>query len=399
MNEKRFKFLAESLNDCIEKMQDLTAKAVTDTGEERAFTEDEQKEFDALEARAQALKNTIEAEERARDLELKPTEPEKKPEEKKEMTEEQRALSEERAFADYLRGVVSEERASGDVNLTKSDGTATIPTTIANKIITKVYDTCPIARMATRYNIKGTLTIPFYPATVSGSTPDITMAYADEFSELESTRGVFDNITLQGFLSGVLTKVSKSLINNSQFDIVSFVIDHMAESIARWLEKELLIGTNNKIAGLSGITQTVSAGSTSAITTDKLIDLQDTIKDAFQANACWIMSPSTRNVIKKLKDGQGNYILEKDFSNGLNANLLLGKPVYISDNMPAIASGAKAIYYGDFSGLALKISEDINIEILREKYATEHAIGVVGYMECDAKVENAQKLAALVMSA
>jgi len=396
MNEKRIKFFTEQLNDCLEKMEDITSKAVTDTGEERAFTEEEQKEFDALEARARNLKNTIEAEERARDLALKPAESEKKPEEKKkDMTTEERALAEERAFEDLIRGVVSEERA----NLAKADGQVTIPTTIANKIITKVYDICPIARMATRYNIKGTLTIPFYPAAVEGSTPDITMAYADEFSELESTRGVFDNITLQGFLSGVLTKISKSLINNSQFDIVSFVVDHMAENIARWLEKELLIGTNNKIAGLSGITQTVSAGSTSAITTDKLIDLQDSIKDAFQANACWIMSPSTRNVIKKLKDGQGNYILEKDFSNGLNANLLLGKPVYISDNMPAIASGAKAIYYGDFSGLALKISEDINIEILREKYATEHAIGVVGYMECDAKVENAQKLAALVMSA
>ena len=394
MNEKRIKALTEKRNAIIEQMEAMTAAAIDDNGEERAFTEEEQAKFNGLEASAKALKNTIEAEERAREAMLKPVE-DKKPEEKKDMTEEQRAASEERAFADLIRGVVSEERA----DLTKADGQVTIPTTIANKIITKVYDICPIARMATRYNIKGTLTIPFYPATVSGSTPDITMAYADEFSELESTRGVFDNITLQGFLSGVLTKVSKSLINNSQFDIVSFVIDHMAENIARWLEKELLIGTNNKIAGLSGITQTVTAGSTTAITTDKLIDLQDSIKDAFQANACWIMSPSTRNVIKKLKDGQGNYILEKDFSNGLNANLLLGKPVYISDNMPAIASGAKAIYYGDFSGLALKISEDINIEILREKYATEHAIGVVGYMECDAKVENAQKLAALVMSA
>lgn len=397
MNEKRIKALTEKRNAIIEQMEAMTAAAIDDNGEERAFTEEEQAKFNGLEANAKALKNTIEAEERAREAMLKPVE-EKKPEEKENMKAEERALAEERAFADYIRGVVSEERA-GDVNLTKADGQVTIPTTIANKIITKVYDICPIARMATRYNIKGTLTIPFYPAAVEGSTPDITMAYADEFSELESTRGVFDNITLQGFLSGVLTKISKSLINNSQFDIVSFVVDHMAENIARWLEKELLIGTNNKIAGLSGITQTVTAGSTSAITTDKLIDLQDSIKDAFQANACWIMSPSTRNVIKKLKDGQGNYILEKDFSNGLNANLLLGKPVYISDNMPAIASGAKAIYYGDFSGLALKISEDINIEILREKYATEHAIGVVGYMECDAKVENAQKLAALVMSA
>ena len=48
------------------------------------------------------------------------------------------------------------------------------------------------------------------------------------------------------------------------------------------------------------------------------------------------------------------------------------------------------------SGLALKFSEDINIEVLRERFATEHAIGVVGYLECDAKIENEQKIAVLV---
>ena len=393
--DMRITVLTEKKNNIVEKMNGMIAAAVDDNGEERAFTEEEQAEFDALQKNAENLKKTIEAEERARDLELKPTEPEKKPEENKEMTDEQRALSEERAFADYLRGVVSEERAGGDVNLTKADGTATIPTTIANKIIQKVYDICPIARMATRYNIKGTLTIPYYPASANA---DITMAYADEFVELESTRGAFSSITLQAFLAGVLTKISKSLINNSQFNIVSFVVDRMAENIARWLEKELLLGTTNKFTGLSNAEQVVTAAAAAAITTDELITLQDTIKDAFQPNCCWIMSPATRTAIKKLKDGQGNYILEKNFSEGLNSNMLLGKPVYISDNMPGMAAGNKAIFYGDFSGLALKISEDINIEILRENYATEHAIGIVGYMEGDSKIENQQKIAVLKMA-
>ena len=399
MNEKRYKFLTESLNDCIEKMQDMTAKAVTDTGEERAFTEDEQKEFDALEARAKALKNTIEAEERARDLELKPTEPEKKQEETA-MNEEQRALAEERAFVDYIRGVVSEERGT-DVNLTRTDGQVTIPTTIANKIITKVYDMCPIARMATRYNVKGTLNIPYYPAAVTsgGATtyPDITMAYASEFVELESTAGKFSSITLQGFLAGVLTKVSKSLINNSQFDILGFVVDHMAENIARWIEYQCLIGdhANSRIDGLSQLTQTMESGTASAVTADELIDLQGMIKDAFQAKACWIMSPATRQEIRKLKDGEDRYLLIPDFSVS-PGGMLLGKPVYVSDNMPGLGAGNKEIFYGDFSGLALKISESLNVEVLRERFATEHVVGVVGWLECDAKIENEQKICALV---
>lgn len=390
MHEKRIKALTEKRNAIIEEMQQITAAAVDDNGEERAFTEEEQAKFDDLEKKAASLKATIEAEERARDLEMKPAT--RTNEGETNMNEEQRAASEERAFADYIRGVVSEQRA----NLTKADGTATIPTTIANKIITKVYDICPIARMATQYKVKGVLTIPYYPAAVDSSTPDITMAYSNEFQELESTRGVFNSITLQSFLAGVLTKVSKSLVNNSQFDVVSFVIDNMATNISRWLERELLQGTSGKITGLSTATQIRQTAAATAITTDELIDTQDMIKDAYQANACWLMHPSTRNLIKKLKDGQGNYILEKNFSEGLNGNLLLGKPVYISDNMPLLGAGNKAIYYGDMSGLALKVSEEINIEVLREKYATEHAIGVVGYMECDAKIENEQKIAALV---
>ncbi len=60
-------------------------------------------------------------------------------------------------------------------------------------------------------------------------------------------------------------------------------------------------------------------------------------------------------------------------------------------------AGKTAIYYGDFSGLAVKITEQINIEVLREKFATQHAIGIVAWLEMDAKMENAQKIAALKM--
>jgi len=391
--DMRIKALTEKMDAIVEQMETMTASAVDDNGEERAFSEEEQATFNDLQEKATNLKNTIEAEERARDLELKPVE--QKVEEKKEMTIEERAIAEERAFADYLRGVVSEERAAGDVNMAKADGAATIPTTIANKIITKVWDICPIAARATRYNAKGTLSIPYYPATVSGATPDLAMAYAAEFSELESTSGKFTSIDLQAFLAGVLTKVSKSLVNNSQFDIVGFVVDHMAENIARWLERECLIGTANKITGLAAATQTMEAAAAAAVTADELIDLQGMVKDAFQPNACWIMAPSTRDAIRKLKDGEERYLLAPDYREGFGY-MLLGKPVFVSDNMPALGAGNKEIFYGDLSGLALKFSEDINIEVLRERFATEHAIGVVGYLECDAKIENEQKIAVLV---
>ena len=66
--------------------------------------------------------------------------------------------------------------------------------------------------------------------------------------------------------------------------------------------------------------------------------------------------------------------------------------------MPEMTAGNNAIYYGDMTGLATKFSEDMNIQVLREKYATQHAIGVVGWIEFDSAVEDAQKIVAVKMS-
>lgn len=373
------KALIEKRNDKVKEMQTLVDKA---KAEERAMTEEEMDKFNTLEKEVKNLDATIEAETRAKGLEIIE-------DMKKDDKVEERALAEERAFECYIRGIV-EERA--DVNLTVGDNGAVIPSSIANKIISKVYDISPIYQLATRYNVGGTLSIPYYDE----SSQAITMAYATEFTDLESTSGKFASIELKGFLAGVLTKISKSLINNSQFDIVNFVIDKMAEAIARWIEKELLVGTSGKIEGLSTVTQKVETASATAITADELIDLQEAIPDVYQAGAIWIMNKATRTAIRKLKDNDGNYILNKD-ATARWGYTLFGKDVYTSDNMPGMEAGKTAIYYGDMSGLAVKLSEEMNIEVLREKFLTQHAVGVVGWLEMDSKVENAQKIAKLVM--
>lgn len=376
------KELIEKKNAKIEEMESILSKMGT---EQRAeMSEEEKGAFDKLETEVRALEETISRVEKVRGLDIS-----KGAKEQKKSDVEERAAAEEKAFANYIRGVV-EERA--DVNLTKTDNGAVVPTSIANKIIKKVYDICPIYQLATRYNVGGTLTIPYYDE----STQSITMAYATEFTELESSSGKFASIELKGFLAGVLSKISKSLVNNSQFDIVNFVIEAMADSVTKWIEKELLIGTTGKVEGLKTVTQTVTAAASTAIVTDELIDLQEAIPDLYQGNAIWIMNKATRTAIRKLKDSEGNYILNKD-ATARWGYTLFGKDVYVSSNMPVMAAGATAIYYGDMSGLAVKLSEDVSIDVLREKFATQHAIGVVAWMEMDSKVENAQKIAKLVM--
>ena len=310
---------------------------------------------------------------------------------KREAEQKAREEAETRAFDAYLRGIVLNQR---DSELDKGTNGAVIPTTIANKIISKVYNICPILERSTKYNVKGKLVVPYYDE----DTNSITVSYANEFEDLTSNVGSFDKIELDGFLAGALTLVSRSLIRNSDFNLVDFVVEKMAYAIKRFIEHELLIGTSGKVTGLSTLTNGIVAGSATAITADEVVQLHDAIKDDFQANAIWIMSPATRTALRTLKSTTGYYLLNDDLSSPFGSTLL-GKPVYVSDNMPNMGAGNVAIYYGDMRGLATKFSENMEIEVLREKYATQHAVGVVGWLEFDSKVEDNQKIAKLTMKA
>lgn len=320
-------------------------------------------------------------------------------EEKKEEDKEI-AKREERSFEAFIRGAAMQIRDDASASpLTKTANGAIVPKTIAKRVIRKLYDICPILERSTKYNVKGNLAIPYYDESETA----ITVAFQDEFDELVAASGKFTSINLGDFLIGALSKISVQLINNVDFPIVDYVVDAMAYSMKRFFENVLLNGTTGKVAGLggngtdAGVTLSVTAAAATAVTANELIELQDTVKDMFQEDAIWIMSPKTRTAIRELKDNYGRYLLQDDISLPFGKSLL-GKPIYVSDQMPDMAAGKTAIYYGDMSGLATKFSEDLWMDVLRERFITQGAYGVIARADFDAKVENAQKIAKLVMS-
>ena len=385
MATMNLKALAEQRAALLAEMEAISETAKAET---RAYSEEELARADELAAEIRAIDATYKAEEARAVLAASP----KAVPVDGDITPSDKTEAEERAFAQYIVDSKAEFRAG---ELTMSANGAVIPTSIVNKIISKVKEISPLYAMATKYNIGGTITIPYYDE----STSAITMGYVEEFTELESHVGQFKSIELKGYLAGTLSVLSLSLINNSQFDIIGYIVNKMAEAIANWVEKELLHGTSQKITGLSNISaaMTVTAASQTAITADEIMELQDKVVDAFQNGACFIMNRETRSAIRKLKDSDGNYLLNRDISAKWGYTLF-GKDVYTTDNADTMAAGKTVIYYGDFSGLAVKLSEDASINVLREKYATQHAVGVYAYMEMDAKIENAQKIACLKMA-
>lgn len=395
------KLLEERKNDLITRAEEVlnTAKA-----EKRELTDAEAQELAEIKDDVRRIKETLKLDDDFREMLDSEKKPDAEPKEETDVTvkeedreckeQEKRALAEEKAFEAYIRNTLMNTRDGDPVNLTMEDNGAVVPQTIADKIIRKVYDICPILERSSKYNVKGTLTIPYYDESETA----INVGYQDEFVQITSSVGQFtSNVTLTGYLAGALAKVSRSLIHNSQFNIVDHVVDIMAEHIARFIEHELLIGTEGKVTGLSTLTNSVTTASASAITADDVIKLHDSIKDRFQGNAMFIMSTQTRTALRLLKDDMGRYMLQDDISLPFGTSLL-GKPVYVSDNMPEIGAGNNVIFYGDFKGLATKFSENINIQILRERYADEHADGVIGWFEFDSKVEDAQKMAVLKMA-
>ena len=310
--------------------------------------------------------------------------------------EKEKAMAEERAFANFLRSgetTFSDVETRSEVNLSKGDNGVVIPTTIADRIIATVKRVAPIIQFSDFYDVKGDLVF----IVEDESTSKTTCAYVGEFQELESTTNKFKSVVLKGNVVGVLTKVSKSLINNVGFDIVNYVITKIAESIITFLDNEMLTGST-KIQGLLQAKQQVTAGAASAITADDLIDLQLTIPQKFRGNGVFIMNSDTFKACSKLKNAQGEYLLNKDLTNGFGYTLL-GRPVFESDNMPKIATKAKVAVFADLKGYATKLSGDsAEITVLQERFATQYAVGVAGYIEIDGKIVDEQRIAVLAMA-
>ena len=399
------KYLTEQRSENQEKMQKIldTAKL-----EKRALSEEEISKFNELKKLIDEIDATIKAEDEARKMDME--------ENKKENTEEQSQKEtestekEERAFVDFI--VTGEEKRANSPGMSYGSNGAIVPVAIAKKIIEKVEELSPIYEKVEKFHTSGTLEIPVYDVDSDATSPtgDVNVAYqGDEFTSLVAGQGKFTSVELKGYSHGALSVISRKLLNNTDIDITNFLTNKIAQAFAEFWEKELLVGTgstNNHMTGAISTTNLVATGNTTytaanAAKIDKLIDLQLAVPQQYQKNAIWIMNKAVFTELRKAKDGNGNYYMA--YGKGLTSGFdweFLGKPVYISDNMPAATTANNIpVLYGDFSGMAMKISQDLEIQLMREKYIDKNAVGIVGWAECDSKVQNNQMIAGLKMAA
>ena len=393
MNKKS---LEEQKNEKVTEMDKLLNDV---KAEERAFTEDEQKLFDELKTQIEAINKTLEAFESSRELVDDEKKEEDTKKEEEEMDAENRALEIETRdienFAKYIRNeVLNETRANEGSQFTQGSNGAIVPKTIADKVIMTAYNMSPILDKATKYNVKGQLDVPVYGKNENDE--DITVGYGEDFQELVEKAGKFSSVTMNDYLIGALAKIGNSLVNNTDVDLVNIVINIMAEYVKLFLEKEALNGTVNKITGCKDIpvSQVVETETAGVISYDDLVKVKNKVIQSFRKGSIWVCSQDTATVLETMKDANERPLFVPD-QTGEFDGLVLGYPVYVSDAMVEIGAGTEPIVFGNFSGLALKSTKELEIQVLREKYATQHATGVVAWLQADIKVEHYQKLSKL----
>jgi HK97 family phage major capsid protein len=165
--------------------------------------------------------------------------------------------------------------------------------------------------------------------------------------------------------------VSNSMLEDSAFDVPSLLAFEFAEEFG--LAEGTAFVNGASVLAPSGFMQNADlaytpSGSASAVTADGLIDLYHALPSPYRANAVWGLNSATLGAIRKLKTGDGQYLLAMMGINNAPATTILGRPVVEMPDMPDISGGTFPVVFGDF-GQGYRIFDRISLSILRDPYS------------------------------
>ena len=206
-----------------------------------------------------------------------------------------------------------------------------------------------------------------------------TGSWVEEEGTIPESDDAFSQISLSAHKFATMIRISRELLNDSAFDLASYIAHEFVRRAGAAEEQAILTGDgSHKPIGLLhatlGAETGVTTASATAITADELIDMQHSLKSGYRRKAVWIMNDATISAIRKLKDGQGQYIWQPGIKEGA-PDMMFNQKVLMSNYMPLIASGNKVILYGDYSYYWLAEREGRTLERLNELYAVTDQVG------------------------
>ena len=230
-----------------------------------------------------------------------------------------------------------------------------------------------------------------------------TASWVDEEAPISESDDSFGQISIGAYKLATIIKISEELLNDSAFNLESYIAKEFARRIGSAEEEAFLIGTGTgrptgifNATGGAGVGTTASTQSTIKI--DEIIDLFYSLKSPYRKNATFIMNDSTVKEIRKLKDGNGQYIWQPSITAG-EPDTILNRPVKTSSYVPGLAAGAKPIAFGDFSYYWIADRQGRSFQRLNELYAVTGQIGFKASQRVDGKLILPEAIKVLQMKA
>jgi HK97 family phage major capsid protein len=230
-----------------------------------------------------------------------------------------------------------------------------------------------------------------------------TASWVDEEGAIPESDDAFGQVSIGAYKLATMIKVSEELLNDSIFNLESYIAREFARRIGAKEEESFFIGNGTgKPTGIfnatGGAELGVTAASATAITVDEIMDLFYSLKSPYRKNAVFVMNDSTVKAIRKLKDGNGQYLWQPSISAG-QPDTILNRPVKTSAYVPAIAAGAKTIAFGDFGYYWIADRQGRSFQRLNELYAATGQVGFKATQRVDGKLILSEAIKVLQMKA
>ena len=226
-------------------------------------------------------------------------------------------------------------------------------------------------------------------------------SWVDEEGTIPESDDSFGQVSISAYKLATMIKVREELLNDSAFNLERYISKEFSRRIGTKEEESFFVGDGTgKPTGIlnntGGAQLGVTAASSTAITADELLDLFYSLRSPYRRNAVFVTNDATVKAIRKLKDGNGQYLWQPSLTAG-TPDTILNRPVRTSSYVPTIAASAKTIAFGDFGYFWVADRQGRSFKRLNELFAVTGQVGFIATQRVDGKLILAEAVKYLQM--
>ncbi|WP_350343228.1 phage major capsid protein [Proteinivorax tanatarense] len=226
-----------------------------------------------------------------------------------------------------------------------------------------------------------------------------TASWVDEEGPIPESDDSFGIMSIGAYKLATMIKVSEELLQDSVFNLGTYIAKEFARRIGQREEEAFITGDGNgKPTGLFGSAELGHTTTAATLKFDDLMDLFYSLKSPYRKKATFITNDATIKEIRKLKDGNGQYLWQPSVRAG-EPDTILNRPVKTSSHVPIIEAASKPIAFGDTSYYWIADRQGRSFQRLNELYAATGQVGFKATQRVDGKLILPEAVKVLQMKA